>query len=458
MGGWRVYFSLRTAFLALCLLLAVQRPAAALERFCDSSYEDCRAPLLSLIANERVGIDVAFWFMEDARYTAALIARLRAGVPVRVLVDPRANVSTPLNADRLRELAAAGVPMRKRIASGILHWKTMIFVGQGTVEFGSANYSATAFKPITPYSNYIDEMIHFTDDRPVVNSFLTAFDSLWVDTTAFANYANIKGALVRRHPKYPKDPELNLPPAEDYGARAVARYTAESTRIDAIMYRITDRRHTDALIAAAARGVPVRLIIEPDQYRDRDYIWDAWNVDRLYMAGVQIKQRRHAGVNHGKLTLLSSQGIVVYGSSNWTAASATKQVEHNHFFKDPTAFSYYKQQFLRKWNNSAGVTENVPFSPMTPGTPTYSGPANGSHQSTTLRLAWNPGSWAHKADVYFGTTPNPPLVARDVAVTPNVIANYTLPKLSTGKRYYWRIVSKTMANKTKAGSIWSFDT
>ena len=34
-----------------------------------SGDEDCRAILINYIRNETVGIDVAFWFMEDARYT-----------------------------------------------------------------------------------------------------------------------------------------------------------------------------------------------------------------------------------------------------------------------------------------------------------------------------------------------------------------------------------------------------
>ena len=224
------------------------------------------------------------------------------------------------------------------------------------------------------------------------------------------------------------------------------------------MYRITDRRHTDALIAAAARGVPVRLITEPVEYRDPKYLWDAWNVDRLYMAGIQIKQRNHAGLNHGKLVLLYGQATTIYGSSNWTQASATSQDEHNHFFTDATAFSFFKTQFLRKWNNSAGVVENVPFTPLPPDAPLYSGPANASRQSTTVRLAWNPGNWGHKADIYFGTTPDPPLVARDMAVAPGKTAYYSLPILSAGTQYYWRIANKTLANKTKSGTIWTFGT
>ncbi|HEX6715841.1 MAG TPA: hypothetical protein VF088_01950, partial [Pyrinomonadaceae bacterium] len=62
----------------------------AQERLCDPAFEDCRAPLWSLIDNENVGIDVAFWFMQDTSYANKIIAKFKAGVPVRVLVDPRA--------------------------------------------------------------------------------------------------------------------------------------------------------------------------------------------------------------------------------------------------------------------------------------------------------------------------------------------------------------------------------
>ena len=451
----RLVYSL---LLAGALVALSPASSAALERFCDPSFEDCRTPLLNLINNERVGIDVAFWFMEDARFSYALIQRFKAGVPVRVIMDPRANATYPLNADRLKELADAGIPMRKRIASGIMHWKMMSFDGQGTVEFGGANYSPWAFVPVTPYVNYTDEVIHFTDVPSIVNSFFTKFDDLWVNATSYADYANITSAPVRRHPVFTKDPSLNFVPGQDYGARAVNLYNAETVGIDAIMFRITDRRHADALIAAVGRGVPVRVITEQKEYRDPKYLWDAWNVDRLYMAGVQLRQRYHQGLNHEKLVLLYGQTTSIYGSSNWTSASATSQEEHNHFFRDATALTAFKKQFGRKWYNSTGNTETTSFTPLPPETPVYVGPANGSAQGTTVKLVWKPGYWAHKADIYFGTTPDPPLIARDVAVTPKSTAYYLLPTLSPGRTYYWKIVSKTMANKTKSGAVWSFGT
>ena len=111
----------------LAFVLAAFAPHASAERLCDPAYQDCRAPLLELIRNESTGIDVAFWFMQDARYSNELVKRAQAGVPIRVIVDPRANETYLMNADILRQLASAGIPMRNRVSSGILHWKTMIF-------------------------------------------------------------------------------------------------------------------------------------------------------------------------------------------------------------------------------------------------------------------------------------------------------------------------------------------
>src|SRR3954453_17126316 len=125
----RAAASRRLAAFAFLIFLVAPTPARALERLCDPGGEDCRAILINYIRAETKGIDVGFWFMEDARYSAELIKRFQAGVPVRVIMDLRANASTPANADRLAELKAAGIPMRSRTASGIMHYKLMMFAG-----------------------------------------------------------------------------------------------------------------------------------------------------------------------------------------------------------------------------------------------------------------------------------------------------------------------------------------
>jgi phosphatidylserine/phosphatidylglycerophosphate/cardiolipin synthase-like enzyme len=461
--------------LGLLFLSTIPAPASAQDRLCDPGDENCRTILINYINNETVGIDVAFWFMEDSRYTTALINRFKAGVPVRVLVDPRANPTYPLNADRLAELQAAGIPMRKRLTNYILHWKMMLFHGQNVVEFSGANYSGNAWSPLASpdYSNYIDEAIFFTSDTAITNSFRTKFDDHWVNTTEWANYANITQPLTRHYDIFPKASVLNFPPAENYRTRAVNAYNAEKKKIDVIMYRITDRAHTDAILAAVARGVPVRLITEPDQYRLVDRMWHSWNVDRLYMGGVQVKHRAHAGLNHQKSVILYDQNgtvagdqtMVIFGSSNWTSPSANGQVEHNMFTTKPDLVSWYINQFERKWNNTGGVIENADFVPLPPDTPKNPVPVTGATAvNTTVTLKWFGGPWAHLYDLYLDTNPNPTtLVAENLAETGSKTAtstfSYPLPTpLVAGTTYYWKVVGKTMALKTKTSAVWSFTT
>ena len=120
-------------------LIVLSSGTARAERLCDPAYEDCRAVLINYIRAERVGIDVAFWFMEDRRYANELVKKVQEGVPVRVLVDRRANEGHPLNAQLVAQLAAAGIPIRQKSGGPILHWKMMLFAGQRVVDFCGAN-------------------------------------------------------------------------------------------------------------------------------------------------------------------------------------------------------------------------------------------------------------------------------------------------------------------------------
>jgi hypothetical protein len=62
------------------------------------------------------------------------------------------------------------------------------------------------------------------------------------------------------------------------------------------------------------------------------------------------------------------------------------------------------------------------------------------------------------ADVRFGTSPTPPVVAANISISPNSTKTYTLPALSPGTTYYWQIVSKTVAQQGAAGEVYSFTT
>src|SRR5262245_32036806 len=470
---------------AACTLLVVVacavRPASA-DDLCDAAYQNCRTPLLNLVNAETVGIDVSFWFMEDARYSTAIINRWKAGVPVRVMMDSRANPTYPNNVTILGFLRDAGIPMREKYTGGILHRKFMLFAGQNEVEFSGANYSPSAFVPEQPYVNYVDEAIYFTEDPTIVNSFKTMFEDMWTSTNGYRNYANVTTTPVRVYPIYTKDPELNFPPGEDYANRAVARYRAETAanggKIDVQMYRITDRRHSDAMIDAFVnRKIPVRLYTDTFEYRNVTRLWHAWNVDRMWLAGIPIKVPAHDGINHQKTILLYGQAMTIFGSSNWTGPSANSQAENNIFTTNSWFFGWFRDQFERKWNNTnpSGVDETKPFVPLPPDKPVNRTPATGATgvATTGQKLVWYAGPWGHIYDVYFGTDPNPPLLAQNLdsvvctgsngckagpSLTTSDNQNFTLPALQPGTTYYWKIVSKTAALIERAGSISSFTT
>src|SRR5215510_2821189 len=80
-------------FSSILILFSSTEVSAQVERLCDTSFEDCRQPLWTLIDNETVGIDVSFWFIQDTSLSNKIVARFQAGVPVRILCDPRASAT-----------------------------------------------------------------------------------------------------------------------------------------------------------------------------------------------------------------------------------------------------------------------------------------------------------------------------------------------------------------------------
>jgi len=367
----------RSMILAAVCAIGVAAPALAQETLCDSSVENCRIHLVSLIKNERVGIDVGVWFFKDTRIVQELINARARGVPIRMLMDVRANLTYPANGPLLEKLKLAGIPMRKRTAGDILHWKLMIFAGQGEVEWSGANFSPMAFMAGSPYRDYEDEVIYYS--HSLVGSFMTLFDDIWTNTRDYANYANVSGPLLRIHPTFSIDPRLNFPPAQSYQNRLVPLIDREPAGgwIDVDMYRVNLKRPVDALIRAAARGVRERLYFEPKEYANPLRPGNKKQIDRLvaaaaqYPGTIEIRMRAHKGLNHQKTVWFHTQRIVVFGTSNWSAASDDNQLEANIFTDiDPGIdalndflFDELQQIFERKWTNSApnGAIETIPF-------------------------------------------------------------------------------------------------
>ena len=456
----------RTFSLICAFLLLACHASVAQERLCDPSFEDCYAPIVQAVRAETGGIDFAFYGLDLPGLADAIISRFQAGVPVRLVVEPRGNLKFAQNQTLLDKFKAAGIPMRYKLGDGIVHVKMLLLAGQNKVVFSSSNFGDADVRPYDPYNNYVDGAWYFTDDAAVVNSFKTRYDDIWTNTISYGDYANITTTPTRRYQTYPIDPSMNfLPnanPAEDYRNRTIAQIDQENQKIDLTMYRVTDPTICDALIRAVARGVPVRLLAEPDEYRfDSTRIGaeltGPYNVDRMYAAGVQIRMRKHLGLTHQKSVLLYGRGLTIFGSSNWASPSFNYQEEHNYFTNKQWFFQWFADQFNRKWNSA---TEYQPFVPQPPTAPANLAPANGNVVGQAALLTWEGGRWAAKYDVYLGRSENNlSLIASDVVtgtLGTSGSETYLVSGLQNGASYCWRVVGKTMANQTATGATWCF--
>src|SRR5204862_6250565 len=127
-----------------------------------------------------------------------------------------------------------------------------------------------------------------------------------------------------RHRVHPTDTisaDPNFPPGQSYANRVIALEKAETLKIDIQMYRITQQAHSDALIAAHKRGVPIRYIGETKEYRELDpntglptRIWVSGNMARMYAASIPLTVRNLAGELHGKLAASYRQAMAALGA------------------------------------------------------------------------------------------------------------------------------------------------
>jgi phosphatidylserine/phosphatidylglycerophosphate/cardiolipin synthase-like enzyme len=397
-------------------------------------------------------------------------------VPIRILGDRAAIFeSDPNTRASFEKLANAGVPIRLRYNPRdfpeILHWKCGIYVGQGQATIGSGNWTSFELKP-TSTTNFKDETVMVTDDAAIVQALMTKFDQFWADTTYFMDWPDaykretgvtwtgtVPMTVDRTRLVVPDYPTNNLVWGQGIGTHGadgpniiptmISEINLENTAIDMVSYRLTVPTLTDALINKKKAGVPVRVFIEPTQYRN-DKFPEYWLVgneaDKLWAAGIPIKIRTHDGLTHMK-TLITSRSALL-ASSNYTK---NWQRDHNYYItvaEKPTLYMSMKDEFQRMWTDTANYTD---FYPLKPAAPPLVAPATGAVDVSTLpKLEWKQTPWAVTFDVYLGTTTsNMTKVARVNATlneNPPAKYSYTVTQaLQPSTKYFWKVVSRTFA-------------
>jgi phosphatidylserine/phosphatidylglycerophosphate/cardiolipin synthase-like enzyme len=456
--------TMATGVIALCGLHAA--PASAQEQLFFPWRDNVKNVIIQKINNENVRIDIATWYLTSREITNALVNRHRAGVTVRVIGDRVSIFEIDANTRREFEfLATNGVPIRLRYNPTsfpfIMHWKSGLFVGQGIFEFGSANWTTFELEPESA-TNYKDETAMFTDDTAIVAAARSRFDQFWADTTNFLDWpvayeretgqpwtAPMTIDRTRLEPDVAGPSTMIWEQGTVLNNRMTTEINAETQGIDMVLYRLTVPNITSALVNRLNAGVPVRIIVEPTQYRQKDwpeYELTRARVDQLWVAGAQIKKRVHQGLTHMKVLITSRYGM--HGSSNFTK---NWQRDHNYFIPSltkPALYNTLRDEFDRMWADDVNYGD---FYPEPPAAPALRTPADlQTGVSTTPRLEWNRSFWAVAFDVYMGTSSsNMTFQGRvNASLTENPPATYSFTPsvaLQPGTRYFWKVVARTFA-------------
>jgi hypothetical protein len=475
----------------LCAALCTTTAAAA-DRMYFAATDNITNVLVQTINAETVRVDMSCWYLTEHSISIALLNKFKSGVPVRLIGD-RGSIFEidPLTKNEFYWLASQGVPIRLRFNPTwypeIDHMKMTLFSGQNLVSFGSANYTPFELAPWSS-TNYKDETVMFSDDSSLVNAFRTRFDQIWNDTRAepeslipnapylknwkdacisepmgcdfFTQYPNPAPMTIntaRLEPDYPMPADLIWGQGPDFNNRLVTEINREQTSLQFVIYRLTVDNITNALLAKFQSGVPMKLLVEPNEYLNRKWpeFWLSHaNIDKLWAAGIPIKWRIHDGLTHMK-TLVTST-YATNASSNFSAAWQRDDDYLISAATKPALYQAMKDRVTAMWNDT---TAFATFQPQPPDAPVQVSPAsNATGVSTTTPLVWNIATFAVSYDVYMGTSSaNMTLVgnvpAQMVNDPPKTYSWTPTAPLQPGTTYVWKVVSRTNATPVNASLV-----
>ena len=245
---------------------------------------------------------------------------------------------------------------------GINHNKFMVFDGK-MAEFGSYNYSFTAEK-----AHY--ENANFTAEKARIKDFLAYYKYLH-DLSKPVHYKSAVEdytwpASVPPPPK-PTVPDVvfngvTLPgtihsPSGLLEDSVAAALGAAKKSVDISMFALLSTKIAEAVAAAKARGLKVRVIIDESQSES-----DAFGVYTKYLASQDIEVRTLGGPDpeseyprtqkdHNKLMILDGQ-LVETGSANHTKYASKANFENAHFLDDATDAAAYTFFFDHMWSKA----------------------------------------------------------------------------------------------------------
>jgi phosphatidylserine/phosphatidylglycerophosphate/cardiolipin synthase-like enzyme len=135
-------------------------------------------------------------------------------------------------------------------------------------------------------------------------------------------------------------------PKDECGKAILDKIDSAEESIELAIYYFTSRPLSKALVAAAKRGVTVRVFLDGENARE--YYSKA---DFLKKKGVLVKLQKGEGLMHNKFCIIDDK-LVITGSYNWTTSADLKNEENVIFVNSKEVAKTYRLQFEKYWQGN----------------------------------------------------------------------------------------------------------
>lgn len=284
------------------------------------------ARLAEAIDAAHYSVDVAIYHLNLWSVRDALLRAAERGLRVRVVVE-----SDGLFDPEVQDLIQAGIPVIGDRREPLMHHKFTL-LDDLEVWTGSMNYSVgSAYRD----HNLLLRLRH----RGLAENYRREFDEMFED--------DLFGPLSLAdtpHPRLTIDGvrvETLFAPDDGVARRLIELMAQADSEIDFLAFTFTSDPLTEALIAAAARGVAVRGVIERDQAQAAGS-----DVGRMQAAGLDVRLDNSPATMHHKLLLIDGTTLAT-GSYNFTRSAETANDENLILLDDPATAALIGDEFAR---------------------------------------------------------------------------------------------------------------
>jgi hypothetical protein len=139
--------------------------------------------------------------------------------------------------------------------------------------------------------------------------------------------------------------ETYFSPDAGTAGRIIQEIGRAQRTIDIAIYSFTRDDIYNALAAARARGIPIRILADSSQSNG-----NGSDVGRLQSGGFNIKVRNGSdgGIMHNKYAIFDGR-LLVTGSYNWSANAEDDNDENAIFIRDAALISAFQANFNKLW-------------------------------------------------------------------------------------------------------------